>query len=48
MPARVLTPAEADRLEPVGAVALACWLNHPVSCRCYGCVYTDQALDADR
>jgi hypothetical protein len=44
---RVLTPAQADRLRPVGHTALLCWLSHPTGCECYGCHYTSEHLDDD-
>lgn len=40
-----LTPADADRLEPVGETALRCWLAHPYGCRCFACRYTEEHLD---
>jgi hypothetical protein len=42
---RILTPAECDRLEPVGELALIAWLAHPAACRCFACGYTTEHLD---
>lgn len=42
-----LTPADADRLEPVGELALRCWFAHRDGCACFACRYTEEHLDDD-
>ena len=42
---RILTPAEANELEPVGELALRCWLSHSTGCGCFACRWTEQHLD---
>lgn len=40
-----LTPAQADRIQPSGVLALRTWMAHPTTCTCAACRYVDDHVD---